>query len=323
MTHTIEVNHTKSPPGRIIERGPNGRIVQDFVPFLYDVYGRTNLREQLLRGWSGYRDSKPVRVGNNAVAQFQLDTHGQVIAAAQSFAAAGYPLNSVETQMLKRFGDVVCDTWREADNGIWEIPGQRRQYTFSKVMCWVALNGLLCLEDKGVLELGSRAARFHRERDELAQSIESHGFNTKFDSYVSELNGCDVDSALLLMACFGYRDAGHPRMISTYQRIENQLGRHGLIYRYRPGYDGLPGEQGAFGMCSFFAITHLAERGMIEEAQRSFERVCSFGNDLGLFGEEIEPDTGVSLGNFPQAFSHVGLIHAALSIDRARRRVAA
>jgi GH15 family glucan-1,4-alpha-glucosidase len=294
------------------------RLSRPNLSILYDVYGRTNLRERKLDWFAGYHNSSPVRVGNDAVAQFQLDPHGQVIAAAQVFAGAGCELDPTEAQMLAGFGEIVCRRWREPDNGIWEIPGQRRQYTFSKVMCWVALDKLLWLQDKRIVDIGQYEALFRHTRQEIADCIETEGYDPNLDTYTGELKGKDVDAALLLMPCFGYREPSHPRMISTYDRIRKELGRDGLLYRYRSGYDGLQGREGASGLCSFFAVSHLAARGLIKEAERSFDHLCSFANDVGLFAEEIQPRSGEPLGNFPQAFTHVGLIYSALSIQRAR-----
>ncbi|MGY3604165.1 MULTISPECIES: glycoside hydrolase family 15 protein [unclassified Bradyrhizobium] len=298
------------------------RLSRPNLSILYDVYGRTNLRERKLDQFAGFRDSSPVRVGNSAVRQFQLDVHGQVIAAAQAFAASGCKLDRTEARMLASLGQTVCKRWREPDNGIWEIPGRRRRYTFSKVMCWVALDKLLWLHEKGIVDVRSQEALFRQTRQDIAECIETEGFNSDFNSYTGELDGNDVDAALLLMPCFGYRSPCHPRMISTYQRIQKELGCDGLLYRYKPGYDGLQGREGAVGICSFFAISHLARRGLCQEAMRSFDHLCSFGNDLGLFAEEMEPRSRAALGSYPQAFSHVGLIHSALSIRQARREAA-
>jgi GH15 family glucan-1,4-alpha-glucosidase len=294
------------------------RLRRPRLNVLYDVYGRTNVNARKLDWLSGYRNSRPVRVGNDATTQFQLDVYGQVIAAAQSYAAAGYELDPIEAHMLAAFGKVVCKQWREPDNGIWEIPGQRRQYTFSKVMCWVALDKLLRLYEKGIIRLGSHERQFRQTREEIAECIETRGFNTDIDSYTGELGGNDVDGALLLMPYFGYRSASDPRAVSTFNRIQSDLGCDGLLYRYPPAYDRLTGSQGAFGICSFFAVSHLAARGLVREAERSFEHLCSFGNDLSLFAEEIEPKSARALGNYPQAFTHAGLIYSALSIQQAR-----
>jgi GH15 family glucan-1,4-alpha-glucosidase len=287
---------------------------------LYDIYGRTQLREQQLDHLGGYRRSLPVRVGNNASDQLQLDAYGQVILAADVFAGAGHELDATEQRMLRGFGKTVCEIWREPDNGIWEIPDPRRQYTLSKVLCWVALDRLLALDRRGLLRLGRLAEQFRRQRDAIGRCIEVRGFNASIDSYTSELDGREVDASLLLMACVGYKNAWEPRMISTYRRVHEELGRGDLLYRYRPGTDGLPGEEGAFGICGFLAVDHLAERGEIEDAEHYFDRLVGYANDVGLFSEELDPQNGRALGNFPQAFTHVGLLYAALSLQKARRQ---
>lgn len=298
------------------------RLTRPNLCSLYDVYGRTNLRARIADWLSGYMNRAPVRIGNDAIKQLQLDVHGQVIAAAQIFAASGCELSPLEARMLVGFGDVICKRWREPDNGIWEIPGARRPYTFSKAMCWVALDRLLSLHERGIVGLGARETRFRRIRAEIAECIEIRGFSATLDSYTAELDEQELDAALLLLVCFGYKVAADPRMVATYDRVEDELGCGGLLYRYRPGYDGLKGREGAFGLVSFFAVVHLAERGLVEEAVRRFDDLCGFANDVGLFGEQIEPRSGQALGNFPQAFTHVGLIHSALAIERARRRAA-
>jgi GH15 family glucan-1,4-alpha-glucosidase len=296
------------------------RLTRPNLSILYDVYGRTNVRERIAGWLAGYRCARPVRLGNDAIMQRQLDVHGQVIAAAQIFAASGRALSPLEARMLVDFGEVVCKRWREPDNGIWEIPGDRRPYTFSKVMCWVALDRLLSLHEQGTIDIGASEAPFRQTRGDIAECIESRGFSADLDSYTAELDGKEVDAALLLLVHFGYKPASDRRMVATCNRVEQELGCDGLLYRYRPGHDGLKGREGAFGMVSFFAVVHLANRDLVQEAVQRFDHLSALGNDVGLFGEEIEPRSGRALGNYPQAFTHVGLIHAALAIERARRR---
>jgi GH15 family glucan-1,4-alpha-glucosidase len=297
------------------------RLTWPELQVLYDVYGRTRLREKELKHFEGYRGSKPVRIGNGAYSQQQLDVYGEVVFAADTYIDGGGTLEPVECRMLAGFGDVVCKKWREADHGIWEMRDRPRHYTFSKLMCWLALDRLLKLDEKRVLRLGSLAERFCRERQAIAETIERLGFNADIASYTSELNGACVDASLLLMPCVGYKTADDPRIVSTYDRIWQRLGRGGLLHRYERGYDGIGSHEGAFGICSFWAAHHLACRGDIGEAKRVFERVASFASDLGLFGEEIDPESGAALGNFPQAFTHVGLINAAVAIERAANRL--
>jgi GH15 family glucan-1,4-alpha-glucosidase len=296
------------------------RLTWPALQVMYDVYGRTNLREQELDHLAGFRRSRPVRIGNGAHAQVQLDVYGGILSAALDYVANGGPLQADEGRLLAGFGKTACEKWREPDNGMWEIRGAKRHYTVSKVMCWAALEGLIKLSERGSARID--AARFREERDAIAQAIETRGFNPSLGSYVSELDGDRVDAALLLMGCLGYKDPGDARMRSTFETIRARLGRDALLYRYEDGYDGLPSREGAFGICSFWAIDNLAKRGDLEEAEQAFARMLSFANDVGLFSEEIDPETGSALGNFPQAFTHVGLINAALAIAAARGKSA-
>jgi len=293
------------------------RLTWPKLMVMYDVYGRVNLEEEELEHFSGYRGSRPVRIGNGAHDQVQHDVYGGVISAALDFVESGGSLQADEAKLLAGLGETVIRTWREPDHGIWEIRDPKRQYTFSKVMCWAALDGLLQLNRKGVVDIDPD--RLARERDAIAELVERRGFDEGIGSYVSELDGGSLDAATLLMTSIGYKDARDPRARSTYARIQERLGRGGLLYRYEDGYDEVPSEEGAFGICGFWAIDGLAKRGEVDDAQRSFEHLLSFGNDLGLFSEEIEVATGGALGNFPQAFTHVGLINAALALEAARR----
>ena len=285
---------------------------------MYDVFGRTRLNESELTHLAGYAGSRPVRIGNAAYRQRQLDIYGEVVTAAHAAMAGNGRLDSESARMLTGLGDVVCRQWRESDSSIWEVRGPLRHYTFSKVMCWAALDGLLKLHDDGALVLSSaKVDAFGRERAAIEQAIERRGFNPALDSYVSVLDGDKVDASLLLMACVGYKDAGDPRMRATYDRIHQRLGRNGLLHRYER-FDGMDGVEGAFGICGFWAIDNLAKRGDLDAAERRFHHMLSFANDLGLFAEEIDIASGAALGNFPQAFTHVGLINAAVAIERAR-----
>jgi GH15 family glucan-1,4-alpha-glucosidase len=291
------------------------RLTWPKLQVMYDVYGRTRLTENELAHLSGYRGSRPVRIGNGAVSQTQLDVYGEVISAAYHFALSGGKLQKDEAKLLVGFGETVCKTWREPDDGIWEIRGGKRHYTFSKLMCWAALDSLLQLHERGIVQVD--VDRFRRERDAIAEAIERRGYSETLRSYVSELDGDRVGAALLQMSCLGYKDAGRARMRATYDRIRARLDRNGLLYRYEQGYDGLESSEGAFGICSFWAIENLAKRGDLSAAAEAFDHTLSFANDLLLFAEEIDPDTGALLGNFPQAFTHVGLINAALALAEA------
>jgi GH15 family glucan-1,4-alpha-glucosidase len=282
---------------------------------LYDVYGRSRVPERELSNWRGFRDSRPVRIGNGAYTQRQLDVYGAVCVAAREFARAVGSLERDEARLLRGFGDAVCQLWEQPDHSIWEIRGAPRHYTFSKVMCWTALDALLGLAAEGMLKA---PAKFQAARSALRNLIETRGYSQDIGSYAAVLDGAHVDASLLLMGCLGYADPREARMRSTFARIEQRLSRNGLLLRYEREQDGMAGAEGAFGICSFWAIDNLAKRGDRAAAQRSFEHVLGFANDVGLFAEEIDPGSGAHLGNFPQAYTHVGLINAALALERER-----
>lgn len=288
------------------------RLTQPRLQVMYDIHGETDLTERTLGHLEGYRGSAPVRIGNGACDQLQLDVYGSVVLAVWLHIDRGGELDAREQQLLAGFGNVVCDSWRQADQGIWELRGAARQHTFSKFMCWVALDCLLALHQQGRLHVD--VSRFQRERAAIRAVIEGQAFDPRVNSYVDVLGGREADASLLLMGCFGYQPADHPRMTGTFDFIDRQLGRGPLVYRYRPGSDGLPGDEGAFGICGFWAVDLLARAGRIHEARARFEHLLAYANDLGLFAEEIDPRSGAALGNFPQAFTHVGLINAAQSL---------
>ena len=196
--------------------------------------------------------------------------------------------------------------------------GPLRHYTFSKVMCWAALDGLLKLHDDGAHRARTGEGRaFGRERAAIEQAIERRGFNASIGSYASVLDGDKVDASLLLMACIGYKDAADPRMRATYDRIHQRSAATACCIA-TSGSTACDGVEGAFGICGFWAIDNLAKRGDLDAAERRFQHMLAYANDLGLYAEEIDAASGAALGNFPQAFTHVGLINAAVAIERAR-----
>jgi GH15 family glucan-1,4-alpha-glucosidase len=290
------------------------RLTWPRLQVLYDIYGRTDLREDELRHWRGFRDSKPVRIGNAARTQLQLDIYGAVCFAARNFVEATGNLQRDEARLLRGFGDEVCRQWQQPDHGIWEVRGKRRCYTFSRIMCWAALDSLLRLEASGHMRLRPHVAA---AAPAIRDSIEIHGYNSRVRSYVAVFDGDQADGSLLLAGCLGYRDPRHERMRGTFDYVHRKLARNGLLYRYEPGSDGFSSPEGAFAICSFFAIDHLAKRCEHAKAWEAFHHVLSFANDVGLFAEEIDPDSGELLGNFPQAYTHVGLINGALGLTAA------
>ena len=295
------------------------RITWPELQILYDVYGRPNLKEIELDHLAGFAGSRPVRVGNAAEGQLQLDVYGEVVDAVYQFVRRGGHLNRTTARMLIGFGETVCRRWREPDEGIWEVRSGRRQHTYSKAMCWVALDRLLRLHAAGRLRVPTE--RFAREQAAIRDQIERRGFDQGLGSYVSVLDGTAVDASLLHLGRCGYADPASPRMRGTLAAVRARLGRNGLLHRYLTD-DGLPPGEGAFGICSFWAVTAQALAGDRDGAGKTFELLLGYANDVGLFAEEIDPESGAALGNFPQAFTHVGLIDAALTLAGADRRPA-
>ena len=295
------------------------RISWPELQILYDVYGRPNLQETELDHLAGFAGSRPVRVGNAAENQLQLDVYGEVVDAIYQFVRRGGRLNRMTARMLIGFGETVCRRWREPDEGIWEVRSGRRHHTYSRAMCWVALDRLLRLH--AAERITAPAERFERERAAIRDQIESRGFDESIGSYVSVLDGDAVDASLLQLGRYGYIDPTSARMRGTLAAVEAHLGRNGLLYRYLTE-DGLPPGEGAFGICSFWAVTAQALGGDSDGAAGAFERLLGHANDVGLFAEEIDPESGTQLGNFPQAFTHVGLIDAALTLAGASRHAA-
>jgi GH15 family glucan-1,4-alpha-glucosidase len=294
------------------------RLTQPRLQILYDVYGRTRLPGEELDHLEGYRKSRPVRVGNDASQQVQLDIYGSAVAATALYADRGGSLSRDEQRLMHGFGRVVCETWREPDSGLWEFPGERRHFTHSKLMCWTALDSLVRLHGMG--RLMGPVDRYRRERDAIRAAIEARGFDAARGCYVGAFGEDWLDASLLVMAKLGYRVPDDPRVVSTAARIRRELARDELIHRYAAGVDGLPSREGAFGICSFWAVELLALQGAVDEARDLFERMLARANDVGLLAEEFDPATGEALGNVPQAYTHAGLIAAALAIADAERR---
>jgi GH15 family glucan-1,4-alpha-glucosidase len=293
------------------------RLTWPEIRVLYDVHGEVSLPERELDHLEGYGGSRPVRTGNGAADQLQLDVYGEVADAVSTFTDGGGELDRTTGGLLVALGRTVCRRWREPDDGIWEVRSGRRHHTHSKAMCWVALDRVIRLHEGGHLRAPVRALReFQRERDLIRAEVEARGYRADLGSYVSVLDGHELDASLLLLARYGYVEPTSPRMVGTCARIHERLGTNGLLYRYLDE-DGLPPGEGAFGIAGFWGVDCRVRQGDVAGAEAVFAHLCRLGNDLGLFAEEIEPATGAPLGNFPQAFTHVGLIDAALTLAAA------
>lgn len=291
------------------------RLTQPELRILYSVFGEAADPERELRHLSGYRDSRPVRIGNGARSQLQLDVYGEVIEAAAQCAQHMGKFDRSTQKVLIGLGKYVAQNWNVPDEGIWEPRSGRQNHTHSRLLCWTALDRLLALDKKGMLS-GIPRERFTSERERIWQQIKHRAWNEKLQSYVSVLDGDKSDATLLRFPWYGFEEADSERMKSTYRKVHDSLGAgSGLLLRYQRE----PAE-GAFGVCGFWAVEHLAlGGGTLQQAHCHFQQLLSFGNDLGLFAEETDPGTGDALGNFPQAFTHVGLISAALTLEEKER----
>jgi GH15 family glucan-1,4-alpha-glucosidase len=294
------------------------RLTRPELRVVYDVYGEAPIGERDLPHLRGYAASYPVRIGNATRDQLQLDVYGEVVEAVTHFLRSGGELDRDTQQMLRHFGRFVCRHWREPDNGIWEPRDERRHFTHSRLLCWVALDRLLEMYERGRLR-GIPVAEFAEQRERIRRDIEDRAWNPALEAYTQSLGGDVLDATVLLMAFHGFAEASSPRMLQTYRRLRERLGAGpGLLYRYEQSFEG---GEGTFAMCGFWLAEFLARGGGTPaEARDSFERTLAHANDVGLFAEEIDPRTGDALGNFPQAFTHVGLINAALSMAEREER---
>jgi GH15 family glucan-1,4-alpha-glucosidase len=291
------------------------RLTQPELRILYTVFGEIAPREELLGWLQGYFDSRPVRIGNDARHQLQLDVYGEVIEASAQFVNATGNLNRSTQKVLTGLGKYVARNWDAADEGIWEPRSGRRNNTYSRLMCWTAMDRLVALIDKRKLA-GMPRDLFLRERERIRKQIELRAWNDRLQTYVGVLDGDKADATLLRIPWYGFEKADTERMRKTFRTVEQDLGAGGgLLYRYhrRP-------TEGAFGICGFWAVEYLAlGGGTLEQAHQRMESLLKYGNDLGLFAEEVDPGSGNALGNFPQAFTHVGLISAALTMEEKER----
>ncbi|MFI5929580.1 glycoside hydrolase family 15 protein [Micromonospora sp. NPDC051543] len=288
------------------------RLQRPRLPALLTLHGRHVPAEREL-DWPGYLDSRPVRVGNAAAGQHQLDGYGWVIDAAWAFAQAGHRLYAETWRAVRGFADVVCQCWPEPDAGIWEVR-EPAQHVHSKLMGWLALDRALAIADTHPLSDRQRR-RWQRSRDAIAAEVRTRGVDPSTNSYVRTYGSRDLDAALLVLPLLGLDRTGSPRVRGTIDAIRDRLSAGGpLLYRYPPGRDGLPGTEGAFLPCSFWLVQALARTGRRREAVELFEAMVDHASPLGLYAEEADPATGAHLGNYPQTLTHAALVQAALAI---------
>jgi GH15 family glucan-1,4-alpha-glucosidase len=297
------------------------------LQIMYGIGGEHDLSERELPHLSGWRDSRPVRVGNGAWGQTQLDVYGELLSSIHLFREhLPDSLMHPEIQEFVAFlADDAAARWRETDAGMWEMRGDPRHHLSSKVLCWVALDRAVKLAP----DLGdfAKTEEWARERDALRAEILDRGWSEPKQAFGQSFDAHELDAAQLLMPIYGFLPATDERMRSTIDAIARELTEDGLVLRYRNeeglNADGLVGEEGTFVICSFWLVSCLALAGELERAEQLFDQLAGYANDLGLLAEEIDTANGEQLGNFPQAFSHIGLITAAYQVDKAREAAAA
>ncbi|MFG1834030.1 glycoside hydrolase family 15 protein [Micromonospora chersina] len=289
------------------------RLQRPRLPALLTLHGRHVPAERDLPGWPGYLASVPVRIGNGAAEQHQLDGYGWVIDAAWAFAQAGQRLYSETWRAVRGFADVVARRWQEPDAGIWEVR-EAAQHVHSKLMGWLALDRALRIADTHPLSDRQRR-RWQEARDAIAADVRTRGFDTEAGCYVRGYGTQDLDAALLVLPLLDLDSADSPRVRGTIDAVRDRLSAGGpLLYRYPPGRDGFPGGEGAFLPCSFWLVQALARTGRLREAVELFQTLLEHASPLGLYAEEMDPATGAHFGNYPQTLTHAALVQAALAI---------
>lgn len=295
------------------------------VPVLFTIYGDCQISEQTLDGWEGYRGSRPVRIGNAAVSQFQFDVYGEFMDAFYLYNKYVSPIAYDPWVRIRSRLDWICENWQRPDAGLWEMRNREEHFVFSKVMNWVALDRGVRLADKRALP--ANRARWIQERDRIYEEVMTRGWNEKRRAFTQFYGSEDLDASVLIMPLVFFMAPNDPRMLSTIDAIlkrpsEGGLVSDSLVYRYPPAprIDGLAGEEGTFNMCSFWLVEALTRASQVnpkklDQAMILFERMLGYANHLGLYAEQTGSQ-GEALGNFPQAFTHLALISAAFNLDR-------
>jgi GH15 family glucan-1,4-alpha-glucosidase len=283
---------------------------------LYGIDGRHDLPEEELPHLAGHLGSRPVRIGNGAAGQRQLDIYGALMDAVYLFNKHGRPISYDLWINLTKLLEYVCAQWDQPDEGIWEVRGGRRHFVYSKVMCWVALDRGIRIADKRGFPANRTA--WAVQRDRIYTDVMRRGWNQETGAFVQHYGSRELDASNLLLPLVFFVSPTDPRMLSTLDRTLEDLVSDSLVHRYRIGQaapDGLAGGEGTFSVCTFWLVEALTRAGRLAEARLIFEKMLSYANHLGLYAEQLSP-TGEQLGNFPQAFTHIGLISAAYNLDR-------
>jgi len=286
----------------------------DTPKIMYRVDGSSDLTEETLDHLEGWRASRPVRLGNGAADQLQLDIYGEMLDAAYLGDVNGLQVFTQGWDQVSRMVDWLCDHWDQPDEGIWETRGGRKDFTYGRFQCWVAFDRAIRMaEHRG---RPADLARWTKMRDAIYRQIMAKGWNSKVGAFTQHYSTEVLDSSLLMMPLQGFIAPDDPMWLSTLDAMDRELVSDSLVYRYNPGAspDGLAGDEGTFSLCTFWYVDALARAGRLDEARLTFEKMHTYANHLGLFSEEIS-STGEQLGNFPQAFSHLSLISAAINLD--------
>ena len=285
------------------------------LQIMYGIDGRREITEQLLAHLEGYRGSAPVRIGNNAATQLQLDIYGELVDSIYLYDKYGTPVSHRSWNDLAHMVDWICENWDQADEGIWETRGGRQQFTYSRLQCWVAVERTLRMAT--ARGLPADRPRLEGARDQIYRQIHERGWNQKREAFVQHYDTDVLDAAVLLMPLMKFIAPRDPRWLSTLDAIGSELVSDSLVYRYNAeaSPDGLAGSEGTFSICTFWYVEALARAGRLDDARLIFEKMLTYANHLGLYAEQIGP-TGEQLGNFPQAFTHLALISAAVNLDR-------
>jgi GH15 family glucan-1,4-alpha-glucosidase len=284
------------------------------LKIMYRVDGSSDLTEETLSHFEGWRGSRPVRIGNGAADQLQLDIYGEALDALAHADSSGLAMAHQGWMAVTRMIDWVCEHWDQPDEGIWETRGGRQDFTYGRFQCWVALDRAIRLAERH----GRPAdiTRWRTERDEIYRQVIERGFNRQAGAFTQHYGTQVLDSSLLLMPLMGFVAPSDPMWLATLEAMDRELVSDSLVYRYNPSAspDGLAGSEGTFSLCTFWYVDALARSGRLREAQLTFEKMHTYANHLRLYSEEIGV-TGEQLGNFPQAFSHLSLINAAINLD--------
>jgi GH15 family glucan-1,4-alpha-glucosidase len=285
------------------------------LKIMYRVDGSSDLTEEILDHLDGWRGSRPVRIGNGAAGQLQLDIYGEAADALLAGDDAGMPIAYEGWLALTRIIDWVADNWDQPDEGVWETRGGRKDFTYGRFQCWVALDRAIKLAQRHGRPADT--AKWAAARDQLYQQVMTRGWKDKVKAFTQHYDTDVLDSSLLLMPLEDFISPTDPRWLSTLEAMSKELVSDSLVYRYNPAAspDGLHGDEGTFSLCTFLYVDALARAGRIDEAVLTFEKMFTYGNHLGLYSEEIG-STGEQLGNFPQAFTHLSLINSAITLNR-------